>query len=432
MKIETLQNLIAEWLTDTPLPPLTPRLKPLVKAEELTSVLAIVGPRRAGKTYFMFQIIKELLDSGLAKRDDILFVDFEDFRLKEFIAEDIDNLFVSFNKLTGKTPRYLFFDEVQNIRDWSRMLRSLHNRKKFKIIVSGSNSSLLSREIATELRGRYTDEIMFPFSFMEFLRLRNIPFDAITLHTVRKGEVLAAFDDYLQYGGFPEVASKINQGDKRKLLQNYYDTIFHRDVIERHGIKAEHILDRIMRSILENYSEQFSVSKFEKQLKSAGLHGSKRTLANYLKFLEGAFFILKSEKFSYSVRVRTMNPCKVYLIDTGFSFLGSPFSENRGKLLENIVAQELLRRGYQLFFFKGRGECDFILKQGTKPDKAIQVCWELNQKNEKRELSGLAEAMKEFNLKQGMILTYNQENVVNHDCYEFTLLPVWKWLIPDN
>ena len=110
------------------------------------------------------------------------------------------------------------------------------------------------------------------------------------------------------------------------------------------------------------------------------------------------------------------------------SFLGSPFSENRGKLLENIVAQELLRRGNQLFFFKGRGECDFILKPGTKPDNAIQVCWELNQKNEKRELAGLAEAMKEFNLEHGTILTYNQENTVKHDCYEIPVIPTWKWL----
>ena len=430
MKIESLQGIIAEWLADSLVAPLTPRLGHSVNAGELTSILAIVGPRRAGKTYFIFQVVMELIASGQAQKDDILFVDFEDFRLKGFVPEDVDNLLVAFNKLTGKSPRYLCFDEVQHVPDWSRMLRTLHNRRAFKIIVSGSNSSLLSREIATELRGRYIDEIMFPFSFKEFLALKHVPCDEITLHTARKGEVLAAFDDYLQHGGFPEVASKGSLADKRKLLQNYYNTVFHCDIIERHGIKAEHLLDRMMRCVLENYTEQFSVSKFERQLKAAGLHGSKRTLANYLRFLEGAFFILRSERFSYSARARAMNPCKVYLVDTGFSFLGEPFSENRGKLLENVVAQELARGGNQLSFFKGKGECDFVLTGGgLGAGMAIQVCWELNQRNERRELSGVAEAMKALDLRRGMILTYNQEEMVRHEGHEIALLPVWKWLL---
>lgn len=431
MKMETLQRIVAEWLSDTPIPALTPRSL-RVDVENLESILAIVGPRRAGKTYFMFQIVKSLIDSGKAKREEILFIDFEDFRLKEFTHEDVSDLFIVFKKLAGKSPKYLFFDEVQNLQDWSRILRTLHNRRKYRIIISGSNSSLLSREIATELRGRYLDEIMLPFSFAEFLSSRNIAFDDVSLLTECRSEVLAAFDEFVADGGFPEVASKSASSDKRKILQNYYNTIFYRDIIERHGIKAEHILDKMMRNILENYGGQFSISKFEKQLKSAGLHGSKRTLANYLGFMEDAFFVLASEKFSYSPMTRTMNPCKVYLIDNGFAFLGSPSSENRGKRLENLVAQELSRHRNELFYFKGKGECDFIVKSGTRPILAIQVCWELNQTNEKREFTGLAEAMKEFKIKNGIIITYAQESKTKWNNLEFPLVPAWKWLLDSS
>jgi predicted AAA+ superfamily ATPase len=184
-----------------------------------------------------------------------------------------------------------------------------------------------------------------------------------------------------------------------------------------------------MRYCLNTYSDLFSISLFEKELKRQKLSGSKQTIANYLGYLQEVFFLTAHEKFSYSPRQRIMNPKKIYLLDLGFSMLSTSFSENRGKLLENAVAIELFRRRKESFYYKGRRECDFIIKEGSKPTMAIQVCWELNAKNELRELKGLQEAMTSFNIEKGIILTYDEENKIEFENASIEVMPVWKWLL---
>jgi hypothetical protein len=364
---ELLLEIVAEWLEEGELPALVPRTIHEIRPENLTRILAIIGPRRAGKTYFMYQLIKSLLKGRRYSKEDILFLDFEDFRLKGLSGDDINEFFTVFYQLAGRYPRFLFFDEVQNLSGWSRVLRTLHNRRRFKIVVSGSNSKLHSRDIATELRGRYEDILMFPFSFREYLRYRGISFTPASIHTAARGRILAAFEEYLRGGGFPEVVMAGSDVERRKLLQNYYKTIFYRDILERYNIKARYVLDAMMNGLLETYSSVFSITRFERHLKSNALPGSKRTIANYLHYLQEAFFIIANEKFSFSPRRRTMNPKKIYLTDIGFAALGHPFGENRGRVLENIVAIDLFRRDLELYYFKERNECDFIIKRGTRP-----------------------------------------------------------------
>jgi predicted AAA+ superfamily ATPase len=173
----------------------------------------------------------------------------------------------------------------------------------------------------------------------------------------------------------------------------------------------------------------FSISQFEKHLKTGGRSCSKRTVSNYLDYLEEAFFIITKEKFSYSSRRRKMNPKKAYLMDTGFAALGRPFSENRGRILENLVAVELYRRGEETYYYRGRHECDFLVVRGHAPHRALQVCWELNARNEKRELAGLLEARRKLNVQSGTILTFSQEGRRSVNDWEMNVLPVWKWLI---
>jgi predicted AAA+ superfamily ATPase len=429
MAIDSLLQIVGEWIEETTLPKLIQRTIDSVNIERLRDILAIVGPRRAGKTFLMYQLIKSLLETGRWTKKDILFVDFEDYRLKGFRTEEMDSLFVAFNQLTGQYPKFLFFDEVQYLPDWSRVLRTLHNRGRYHIIISGSNSKLLEREVATELRGRYTDLLLFPFSFQEFLQFRQIPFTPALLQTSARGRILRAFDEYLRDGGFPEVLTRESTTEKRRLLQTYYNTIFYRDILERFNIKAKVILDGMMTYVVNTPSELFSISSFEKQLQSKSIPGSKRTISNYLRYLEDAFFVIANEKFSYSPRQRLMNPKKVYLSDTGFLMLGTPFSENRGQFLENAVAIELFRRGHEMFYFKGKQECDFILKEGTRPREAIQVCWELRPQNEKREIQGLTEAMTVLKLQKGTILTYTQEETRKVSGQTISIYPVWKWLL---
>lgn len=431
LKRDVLLAIIAEWLEEGDIPPLIPRSQSNKEPMNLKRILAIVGPRRAGKTYFMYQLIQSLLEKGDCSKEDILFVDFEDYRLGEFTGDNMDELLAAFHQLAGRYPRFLFFDEVQHLQGWNRVLRTLHNRRRFNIIISGSNSKLLDREIATELRGRYEDITMLPFSFREYLGYRDISFTPVSLRTPARGNIVAAFDEYIRHGGFPEVIMARNEAERRKLLQSYFKTIFYRDILERYNIKARHVLDALMNEVLESYSGIFSITRFEKHLKEGGLPGSKRTISNYLSYLQDAFFVIENDKFSYSPRRRIMNPKKVYLTDTGFAALGRPFAENRGRLLENLVAIELFRRGMETYYFKNRHECDFIIKQGTRPTHAIQVCWELTNRNEKRELAGLVDASSLLGLTSGTILTYAQDEEREKNGLKISVLPVWKWLLEE-
>lgn len=423
-----LRVVIAEWLERPAAGNLIPRdIKPDIANDSF--ITAIVGPRRAGKTSLMLHAADELIRTGKAGRRDFLFIDFEDYRLQGFEAHDIDRLLTVFYQMTEQYPRYLFFDEIQHLPDWSRVLRTLHNQKRYRIVVTGSNSGLLGREIATELRGRYLDVVMLPFSFREYLVFHSIPFDAVTTNTPMLGRVLKAFEIYLREGGFPEVAASGDSIVKRQLLQTYYSTIFYKDMLERYAVKARHILYQMMNYALDTYSGLFSVSSFEKLLKAAGLSGSKRTIANYLHYLEEAFFLVLSGKFSYSPRTRAMNPQKAYLIDTGFAGLGVSFSENRGRLLENMAALELYRRRQEFYYHKDRNECDFIVKEGTKPSQAIQVCWELTPQNEEREMKGLIEANEAWGVENLVVLTYNQESERIVSGRKIYISPVWKWAL---
>jgi predicted AAA+ superfamily ATPase len=426
---DRLLQVCAQWLRDTELPEPVRRDRPRIDAPRVKPVVAVVGPRRSGKTYFLYQLIRDLLTRGAAGRADILFADFEDYRLQGFQPADIDRLLAAFQQLASRPPRFLFLDEIQHVPDWSRVLRTLHNRGRFTIVVSGSNSSLLSGEVAAELRGRYREERMLPFSFREVLAFRRLDFEPAAWLTPERGRLLAAFDDFVRFGGFPETLSQPREADKRQILQTYYNTIFYKDLLDRHGTRARHVLEPLMRQLLEGSAGLFSISAFAGQLRAGGLPGSKRTIANCLRHLEEAFFILSNEKFSYSPRRRMMNPRKTYLIDTGLAVLGGAFSENRGALLENAAAVEFCRRGRRMFYFKERRECDFILQEGTRAAEAWQVCWEVTPRNERREMEGLREAFRALNIRRGGILTYDQNEKRSVDGRTVRLTPVWKWML---
>lgn len=428
MNTEIIKKVIAEWLEDKVLPPLIKRDVPDLDLNHISEIIAVAGPRRAGKTFYMYQLIQSLLAQGNCSREDVLFVDFEDYRLADFIDADIDSLFTVFQQVAGKAPTFLFFDEIQRLAGWSRVLRTLHNQSSFRIVVTGSNAGLLEREIATELRGRCRSILMMPFSFREFIRFHDISDTERVLLTPARGRVLNAFEHYLKEGGFPEVVKKETISEKRELLQSYYQTIFYRDILERYNIKAKTLLEYVMRYSLNTFSDLFSISMLEKELKRHGLPGSKQTISNYFSYLQEAFFLAAHDKFSYSPRQRIMNPKKIYLLDTGFSMLSTDFSENRGKLLENAVAVELFRRRAECFYYKGRRECDFVVKEGTKLKAAIQVCWELTQKNESREFRGLREAMTALDIREGFILTNDEDNELTFEGIKIRIMPVWKWL----
>jgi len=425
---DSLKRIIAEWLEEYEIPQPVRRDLPEIDLSLLPDILAIVGPRRAGKTYYMFQLIRDLLGSG-RKKQEILFVDMEDFRLADFKASDFDDLLLTFRQLAGQSPEYLFLDEIQHLPEWSRVLRTLHNKGQYKIVISGSNSQLLTREVATELRGRYRDRLIMPFSFVEILRYNNIDYTASSPYVSLRGDILRIFDEYRSMGGFPQVLGEADVRQKRSILDSYFSTIYYRDIIDRHNVRSEAVLNSMMRYIIDTSGTLFSVSRFTKILQQEGHKVGKQTISQFLKYLQEAFFLIPLEKFDYSPRKRLMNPRKVYLLDVGFSLLSTAFSENRGRQLENIVAGELFRRGEKTFYYKDKRECDFVVMHGRKAAKAIQVTWDLDPANRDREIKGLSDAMTGLDLENGLILTYDREDEIEVHGKKVKVLPVWMWLL---
>lgn len=421
---DVFKRIVAEWL-ERPLPKLVKREVELRIDKE--NINAILGPRRVGKTSLMFFTIEELLKQ--LKREEILFVDFEDNRLSGISSVELDELFVAHREVTGMEPKYLFFDEVQAAPDWSKFVRRLHNLGKYHIVVSGSSSKLLSKEVATELRGRYRSTLLLPFSFREFLKLKGFEYDGKTAFSEKKGLLLSLLEEYMINGGFPLVAKKSEQSDKGDLVRSYYDTIFYKDIVERYKVESVDVMEALMSHVLDNNSSLFSVSSFGKILKEKGVKASKKTVSLYLKYLEDAFFVFSTQKFSYSYKVRSLNPKKTYLSDNSFqTFLSTNFSPDKGKLLEAVVMQELKRRVAQVFYFKEKRECDFLIKNNREIEP-MQVAYELNDGNKEREISGLIEAMVKIKVQNGTILTLDQEQEMNVEGKKIRILPIWKWLL---
>ena len=424
----TIKEIFEDW-QKRPLPKLVPRDTSKVNIKKFDNVFAIIWPRRAWKTYFMYQIIEDLIHNQWIDKSDILFIDFENYRLLELKTRDIGEIFTIFHELYGKYPKYLFFDEIQNLTNWWRVLRSFHN-DGYNIIVSWSSSKLLLTEISTELRGRYSHKLMLPYSFGELSNIHNITLKDVE-YSAKKGNLLKIFEDYMEYGGFPAVVNTKNNLEKTAKLEDYYITIFYRDLIERYTIQDKKALEYLMKYSLSMFSSQFSLTKFEQYLKSQEVNVTKTTLSKYMDYIKESFFIIECAKFSWSPKVQIVNPKKIYLIDPWFIRLGLNYTENRWRILENIVAIELFRNEQEFCYFAEGKECDFVIKHkfGIEVTHAIQVTRELEFHNKDREIQWLLKALETCTLKEWYILTYNQTDTFEIDWYMVHVIPVWKWML---
>lgn len=239
-------------------------------------------------------------------------------------------------------------------------------------------------EISTELRGRYTHLLVLPFSFREILAYRDFDMTNVE-YSIRKGDLMNHFKAYFENGGFPGILDR-DESSKRKTLANYYETIFYKDVLERHGIKARFLFEYLMKYTLDSYATIFSIGKFHEYLQSQKIEGSKKTIANYFHHLEEAFFTIVVDRFSFSPRKSILSPKKIYLSDNGFTMLATNYSENLGKRLENLYAIHLFRQEKTFYYFQKNRECDFVVKNGNTITEAVQVCYELTFENREREV----------------------------------------------
>ena len=392
---------------------------------KLNKVIVFYGVRRSGKTYVLFDIFKR-------HKDYALYIDFEDERLIEYEAKDFQKLKEAFLELKpaliGKEIFFLF-DEVQNVKGWEKFSRRVVERENVKVFVTGSSSKMMPKEFHTSLRGRSWDIEISPFSFREYLRIKNIDVnDKNLVYSQKKALVKKYFSEYLKWGGFPEVSFLGSEFEKRKVIKEYLEAMFFKDLVERFNISNITLLDSLKDKIFSSFSLKLSLTTFYKQYRNK-FPFSKDSLFLYSKHLLESMLIFEVRKFSESTYKRLRNPAKIYLVDTGIARRVT--SNDLGRLLENVVFLELKRRSDEIFYFEQKGECDFIIKKNNGRWCAYQVTLDLNEENESREIGGLLEACAFLGIKEGVILSYDEETRRKIQGIEVNIIPVWKWLLVD-
>ena len=369
----------------------------------------IVGPRRAGKTYLMFQIMKTLGK----EIENYIYIDFEDNRLIGFNHQNFEEILEAYFSLYPDRKPILFLDEIHNVDGWEYFVRRLVN-KGYEVFITGSNSKLLSREYSTKLGGRYVEMQVLPLSFREFLLFKGIKPYKRMAYSTQRFKMIKLFDEYLKYGGFPTV---VKEKSKELLLKSYYDTVVFGDVVARNHVEEEKVLEVLIKKIAENITNPYSFNSLVKKMKSLNIETNVKLLSTYYKYLEDAFFVLTSTIERDSV-LRRERERKSYLIDNGYLSLFY-VKENKEKLLENLVAIELFRRGEKLRYFRNSHEVDFA---GKVP---IQVCYSLNDENKEREVKALLSYMEERGRKKGYIITYEQRGEIKKGSKTIHIVPFW-------
>lgn len=390
-------------------------------------VVSVIGPRRAGKTYYLFQLSRKV--------ENCAYLNFEDSRLYGISSKELRDVIRVYVEIYGREPDYLFLDEIQNVKNWEVIVRELHDLGKYRIFLTGSSSKLLSREIATQLRGRTLSYLLLPFSFREFLRAKGVKVEEF-----RTRDEVARLKhhllEYLEFGGFPDVV--LSGEEKAKILREYADLILFRDFVERHNVKNLELARFLQALVIQNFSKEITVNSVFNRLKSLGLKVSKNTVYDYLSKLEDTAFFFFLNRYSLKPHLRESYPKKVYLCDTGLTKVFR-VSEDRGKLMENVVFLELLRLKNQkpnveVFYWRDyqQREVDFVVKEGLEVRQLMQVTYELTPENERREVGNLLRAAKELKCDDLVVITWDQSEVVERDGKRVRIVQLWKWLVERN
>lgn len=376
-------------------------------------VVIISGIRRCGKSTLLNQI----------RTKDCYYINFDDDRLINFTVEDFQTMYETLIELFGEKEIFLF-DEIQNIKAWERFVRRLHDDKK-KVFITGSNASMLSKELGTHLTGRHLAYELYPFSFKEYLIFKSYKLSSLDkLTPIERSKIKKHFNEYLKKGGFPEYL----QTKKKQYLHTVYSNILYRDIITRYNLPSEKPIKETVHFVASNIAKELSFNTLKKL---TGL-SSATTIREYFEYLENSYLVFLIPKYDFSLKKQHYAAKKAYFIDPGMANeIGFRVSEDEGRLLENVIFLQLKRKREEIFFHKQKKECDFLIKKGMKITKAIQVTCYLNKNNQKREIQGLLEALKEYNLKEGLILTLDKEGEILEDNKKIIIKPAWKWLLED-
>ena len=393
-------------------------------------IVSLVGVRRCGKTYILFSLIEKLRQS--IDRANIIYINFEDDRLFPIKLKDLDSLLEGYYELypdKREEKIYLFLDEVQNIEGWERYLRRIYDTLNVQLFVTGSSSKLLSSEIATSLRGRTITYEIFPFSFREYLRYKQIDINFYSSKSI--SYIKNAFDFYLVNGGFAETFDESADVQKR-ILKDYLDLIVYKDIVERYQIKNQSLLKHIIKYMFVNMGTLVSVNKLYNDYKSQGYKIGKDTLQDYLSYLQEAYALFTVPIYRNSVRQEQRNPKKLYAIDNGFKKLFSiSASKDYSKLYENLAFLHLRRKSDEVYYYKQTQEVDLYIK--TDKEYLVNVAYQIeDEKTFQREIKALEEGMRYFNLTKSYLITSEREEIVKTESGSIEVIPMWKWLLMDE
>jgi len=397
---------------------------------EEDQILIIIGARRSGKSFIMRQLIKELINNGIAPYETLM-INFEDPRLPKLDGAALQEIYeIYLEMLNPKAKSYIFLDEIQEVEGWEKWVRTMHELGKAHLIISGSNAKLLSQELATLLTGRHLDIQVSPLSFKEFLNFRQIfiksPLDLVN----QQIDIKRLFGEYSKYGGFPEV---VLAGNKEEVLLRYFDDILSKDLIKRYKIRKAVAIKNLCKFYLSNISSPITFHSLGDFLKIAD-----DTVEKFSGYLDAAYLVSLLRRFSFKIKEQEKSPRKIYTIDTGLAnFIGFNFSGNLGKLAENLVFLELNRQkarnsNIEIYYWKDdlHREVDFVVKKSQRVSQLIQVCWQINDiETKKRELKPLLKASDELKCNDLLVITddYAAEERFGNKIVKF--IPLWQWLL---
>jgi predicted AAA+ superfamily ATPase len=389
---------------------------------EPTGNYVFTGPRRAGKSYLMISVIKQIVaDGGTGK--DFAFFRFEDERLAEMTSADLTRILEAHGELYGPGKPTVFLDEIQEIDGWEKYCRRLADNN-YRVFVTGSNAKLLSTEIASALGGRYLTKEVYPYSLVEYLTANGLNLDTSSKFGQTGTQVNHLLADYLQWGGFPEFATYSN---KRIWLESLYQKIFYGDIIVRHQIRNRQALRLLIKKLAESVSDEISANRMRNVLASTGLSIGKQTVIEYLDYLQESFFALPCTNVFKSMSEREQVK-KYYFVDNGL--LALFVADDKARLLENLVAIELHRRGVQLQFARDNREVDFF-DQGS--NMAIQVSYSLQDVETKaREISSLLKINQRLKAGKLLIITAEEDGQFEVEGTVIEVVSLKNWLLQDS
>ncbi|MCK9400143.1 MAG: ATP-binding protein [Bacteroidales bacterium] len=375
----------------------------------------VSGIRRCGKS----TLVQHIRENNPEKNYSI---NFDDNRLVGFSNDDFEKLNEAFHELYEPENTY-YFNEIQNVDGWERFVRRLYNEGN-KIYITGSNATMLSKELGTHLTGRNIQTELFPFSFNEYLRFKGIQLEKNDFYSAEKSTQLKkAFRNYILNGGFPEFL----QTSHLQYLKNLYENIIYKDVIARYNIRNVKTITEMIHFLISNISKEISYNG----LKNVFGLSNAISVKEYISYFENAYLIFSINKFDFSLKKQLANPKKIYSIDTGLAnSVSFQFSDNFGRQLENVVFLQLKRKGHEIYYHKNKQECDFIIRENGKIINAFQVCQSIeNSDTKSREINGLLEAMQQYDLTNGLIITEDEEEIIKLNECTIQVIPVWKWLL---